>query len=92
MEGWTYKREKVFIKEHEPLNTQKLIVEEVIADFLLLKALMAYEAQCEARALAIEKEEERFKTIDEGNDELCQHIEKMSIKTEKNLKYSVLPT
>ena len=83
---------KVFIKEHEPLNTQKLIVEEVIADFLLLKALMAYEAQCEARALAIEKEEERFKTIDEANDELCQHIEKMSIKTEKNLKYSVLPT
>ena len=47
---------------------------------------MAYEAQCEARDLAIEKEEERFKTIDEANDELCQHIDKMSIKTEKNLK------
>ena len=67
---------KKYLLEHEPLNTQKLIV-EVIADFLLLKALMAYEAQCEARALAIEKE--RFKTIDEANDELCQHIEKMSI-------------
>ena len=75
--SFSEKPNKVFIKEHEPLNTQKLIVEEVIADFLLLKALMAYEAQCEARALAIEKE--RFKTIDEANDELCQHIEKMSI-------------
>ena len=41
------KRNKVFIKEHEPLNTHKLIVEEVIADFLLLNALMAYDAKRE---------------------------------------------
>ena len=50
---------------------------------------MAYEAQCEARALAIEKEEERFKTIDEANDELCQHIEKMSIHRKKFKIFSI---
>ena len=43
---------KIFIKEYNPIKAQNLKEEEGIADFLMLKALMAIEEDMEAKRIA----------------------------------------